>query len=79
MGGRGIERLDRADFDHFAKEAYAVYPQGEGVDVKPSEYDIRFGLAQVDAKGKATGQHIAYLAGTLLQHMLHIDLVGPIA
>lgn len=58
-GDNGIAWVRYRDFDHFAKEAYAVYPQGEGVDVKPSEYDIRFGLAQVDAKGKATGQHIA--------------------
>ncbi len=58
-GNNGIAWVRYRDFDHFAKEAYAVYPQGEGVDVKPSEYDIRFGLSLVDAKGKASGQHIA--------------------
>lgn len=58
-GQNGLAWVRYADFDFFAKEAYAVYPQGEGVDVKPSEYDIRFGLAQVDAKGVATGKHIA--------------------
>ncbi|MBZ0205607.1 MAG: hypothetical protein K8H89_04735 [Flavobacteriales bacterium] len=58
-GNNGIAWIRYSDFDFFAKEAYAVYPQGEGVDVKPSEFDIRFGLAQVDAKGVATGNHIA--------------------
>lgn len=58
-GKNGIAWVRYADFDFFAKEAYAVYPQGEGVDVKPTEYDIRFGLVQVDAKGVATGKHIA--------------------
>ncbi|MGV9013045.1 MAG: C1 family peptidase [Flavobacteriales bacterium] len=56
-GNNGIAWIRYEDFDFFAKEAYAVYPQGEGVDVKPSEFDIHFGLAQVDAKGKANGQH----------------------
>jgi C1A family cysteine protease len=54
-GKNGIAWVRYADFDHFAKEAYAVYPQGEGVDVKPAVFDIRFGLAKVDAKGKADG------------------------
>ncbi len=58
-GNNGIAWVRYSDFDFFAKEAYAVYPQGEGVDVKPSEFDIRFGLAKVDAKGAASGQHIA--------------------
>ncbi len=50
-------------FEHFTKEAYAVYPMGESADVKPAKFDIRFGLAVVDAKGKATGENIA------LKHM----------
>lgn len=58
-GNNGIAWIRYADFDFFAKEAYAVYPQGEGVDVKPSVFDIRFGLAEVDAKGNTTGKHIA--------------------
>ena len=57
-GNNGIGWVRYSDFDIFAKEAYAVYPQGEGVDVKPSVFDIRFGLAQVDAKGNATGKNI---------------------
>lgn len=58
-GKDGIAWVRYTDFDVFAKEAYAVYPQGQGVDVKPSVFDIRFGLAQVDAKGNATGNNIA--------------------
>lgn len=58
-GKNGRAWVRYSDFAYFCKEAYAVYPQGEGVDVKPSEFDIRFGLALVDAKGKANGQHIA--------------------
>lgn len=58
-GKNGRAWVRYSDFAYFCKEAYAVYPQGEGVDVKPSEFDIRFGLALVDAKGKASGQHIA--------------------
>ena len=57
-GKNGIAWVSYADFDHFAKEAYAVYPQGEGVDVKPTRFDLRFGLAVVDAQGKATGENI---------------------
>ena len=37
-------------FDHFGKEAYAVYPQGEGVDVRPVRFDIRFGFVDNDSK-----------------------------
>ena len=57
-GRNGIAWVRYADFDHFAREAYAVHPQGEGVDVKPARFDIRFGLVVVDAKGTATGEHI---------------------
>lgn len=57
-GKNGLAWVSYRDFDFFAKEAYAVYPQGEGVDVKPSRFDLRFGLAVVDAKGKATGENI---------------------
>lgn len=58
-GVNGIAWVRYSDFDYFAKEAYAVYPQGAGVDVKPSVFDIRFGLVPVDAKGTTTGEHIA--------------------
>lgn len=58
-GNNGIAWVRYSDFDYFAREAYAVYPQGEGVDVKPSVFDIRFGLALVDKNGTASGQHIA--------------------
>jgi C1A family cysteine protease len=58
-GKNGRAWVRYSDFAFFCKEAYAVYPQNEGVDVKPTEFDIRFGLAQVDAKGSATGAHIA--------------------
>ncbi len=57
-GRNGLAWVSYRDFDYFVKEAYAVYPQGEGVDVKPSRFDLRFGLAVVDAKGKATGENI---------------------
>lgn len=58
-GKNGIAWVPYSAFDFFAKEAYAVYPQGAGVDVKPAEYDIRFGLVPVDAKGQPSGQRIA--------------------
>ncbi len=58
-GKNGIAWVSYEDLAHFNKEAYAVYPQGEGVDVKPSTFDISFGLRLVDAKGTPTGQHIA--------------------
>ena len=57
-GKNGIAWVSYPDFAFFAKEAYAVYPQGEGVDVKPTRFDLRFGLAVVDAKGQATGENI---------------------
>jgi C1A family cysteine protease len=57
-GKKGIAWVRYGDFDHFGKEAYAVYPQGEGVDVKPQRFDLRFGLVAVDADGKATGAMI---------------------
>src|SRR6185436_7127394 len=58
-GKNGLAWVRYSDFKHFAREAYAVYPQGEGVDVKPSSFDLHFGLAEVDAKGKPSGTHIA--------------------
>lgn len=58
-GKNGIAWVRYQDFDYFAKEAYAVYPQGQGVDVKPSEFDIRFGLLPVDAKGQELDGYIA--------------------
>ncbi|MCC7502790.1 MAG: DUF4384 domain-containing protein [Flavobacteriales bacterium] len=57
-GKNGVAWVRYSDFDFFAKEAYAVYPQGEGVDVKPQRFDLRFGLVAVDAKGVATGTMI---------------------
>jgi C1A family cysteine protease len=57
-GKNGLAWVRYGDFDHFTKEAYAVYPQGESGEVKPSRFDMRFGLAVVDAKGKATGENI---------------------
>ena len=57
-GKNGVAWVRYSDFDFFAKEAYAVYPQGEGVDVKPQRFDLRFGLVAVDAKGAATGTMI---------------------
>lgn len=57
-GKNGIAWVPYPVFDYFTKEAYAVYPQGNGVDVKPAEFDIRFGLVPVDAKGQAKSGHI---------------------
>lgn len=57
-GNNGMAWVRYDDFASFVKEAYAVYPQGQGVDVKPAEYDIRFGLLKVDAKGSSAGGHI---------------------
>ncbi len=62
-GNKGIAWVPYDAFGYFTKEAYAVYPMGESADVKPAKFDIRFGLAVVDAKGKATGENIA------LKHM----------
>ncbi len=58
-GNNGLAWVRYSDFEYFVKECYAVYPQNEGVGVKPSNYDIRFGLITVDKKGKASGEHIA--------------------
>jgi C1A family cysteine protease len=57
-GKNGLAWVSYGDFKYFTREAYAVYPQGEGVDVKPASFDLRFGLAVVDAKGAATGENI---------------------
>lgn len=53
-GKNGMAWVPYSVFDLFAKEAYAVYPQGEGVDVKPTRFDIRFGFVD-----NATQQNIA--------------------
>ena len=58
-GKNGLAWVSFRDFEFFTKEAYAVYPQAESGDVKPTRFDLRFGLAVVDAKGKATGENIA--------------------
>ncbi|MBL7938087.1 MAG: DUF4384 domain-containing protein [Flavobacteriales bacterium] len=58
-GKNGLGWVSYGDFAHFTKEAYAVYPQGDGVDVRPSNFNISFGLQLVDADGKATGEYIA--------------------
>jgi hypothetical protein len=57
-GKNGMAWVPFPVFDYFGKEAYAVYPQGEGVDVKPGRFDIAFGFAEVDAQGTATGRNI---------------------
>ncbi len=62
-GKNGIAWVPYDAFNYFVKEAYAVYPMGESADEKPARFDIRFGLAVVDERGKATGAHIA------LKHM----------
>lgn len=58
-GKNGLAWVSYDDFAHFTKEAYAVYPMGEGVDVAPRTFDIRFGLPVVDAAGEVTGEYIA--------------------
>ena len=58
-GRNGIAWVPYAVFDYFCKEAYAVYPMGENAGEKPDRFDLRFGLAMVDAQGAATGEHIA--------------------
>lgn len=57
-GKNGMAWVPYPVFDYFGKEAYAVHPQGEGVDVKPGRFDIAFGFAEVDAQGTATGRNI---------------------
>lgn len=57
-GRNGMAWVPYPVFDHFGKEAYAVYPQGDGVDVKPSTFDLKFGFVD-----NATGANIA-LRGT---------------
>jgi len=49
-GKNGMAWMPYPVFDFFSKEAYAVYPQGEGVDVKPSRFDIRFGFVDNETK-----------------------------
>lgn len=58
-GKNGLAWVSYQDFAHFTKEAYAVYPQGEGVDVKPGTFNMEFGLPMVDDAGGLTGQYIA--------------------
>lgn len=58
-GKNGIAWVPYPEFNYFVKEAYAVYPMGESADEKPARFDIKFGLAVVDADGKATGENIA--------------------
>lgn len=57
-GKNGLAWVPYPVFDYFAKEAYAVYPLGEGVDVKPSHFDIAFGFAEVNNEGTTTGRSI---------------------
>lgn len=49
-GKNGMAWVPYPVFDHFGKEAYAVYPQGEGVDVKPTRFDIRFGFVDNETR-----------------------------
>jgi hypothetical protein len=58
-GKGGIAWVPYDAFAFFTKEAYAVYPMGESADEKPEHYDLRFGLAIVDAQGNPTGARIA--------------------
>ncbi len=57
-GRNGMAWVPYDAFDYFTREAFAVYPMGEGVDVKPSRFDIAFGFAEVDEEGTATGRNI---------------------
>lgn len=57
-GRNGMAWVPYDAFDYFTREAFAVYPMGDGVDVKPSEFDIAFGFAEVDVEGNATGRNI---------------------
>ncbi|MEZ4807037.1 MAG: C1 family peptidase [Flavobacteriales bacterium] len=47
-GRNGMAWVPYSTFDYFAKEAYAVYPQGEGVEERPTRFDIRFGFVLND-------------------------------
>ncbi|WKZ67656.1 MAG: C1 family peptidase [Flavobacteriales bacterium] len=58
-GRNGIAWVPYDAFAFFTKEAYAVYPMGASAEERPDRYDLRFGLAVVDAEGAATGEHIA--------------------
>jgi C1A family cysteine protease len=49
-GKNGMAWVRYSDFDFFTKEAYAVYPQGEGVDMKPQRFDIRFGFVDNESQ-----------------------------
>lgn len=57
-GRNGIAWVPYEAFNYFTREAYAVYPMGEGVDVKPTRFDVAFGFAEVDAQGKDSGRNI---------------------
>ncbi|HRD54619.1 MAG TPA: C1 family peptidase [Flavobacteriales bacterium] len=61
-GSNGIAWVPYDAFAYFTKEAYAVYPMGESADVKTDRYDLRFGLAVVDAAGQPTGEYIALVS-----------------
>lgn len=57
-GKNGLAWVSYSDFDHFTREAYGLYPMGGGVDVKPSEFDIRFGLLDNESKRNIELRHI---------------------
>jgi C1A family cysteine protease len=49
-GQNGMAWIPYSAFAYFNKEAYAVYPQGEGTDVKPSRFDVQLGFVENDSK-----------------------------
>lgn len=57
-GRNGLAWVPYGAFEYFVKEAYAVYPMGESAEERPSQFDVRFGLLTVDAKGASSGTHI---------------------
>lgn len=57
-GRNGIAWVPYDAFEHFTREAYAVYPMGESAEARPDRFDLRFGLVNVDASGRAGGSNI---------------------
>jgi len=57
-GRNGLAWVSYQDFDHFTREAYGLYPMGEGLDAKPSVFDVRFGLVDNTRKQNIPLNHL---------------------
>lgn len=68
-GKNGLAWVSYSDFDHFTREAYGLYPMGDGVDVRPDRFDVRFGLLD-NSSGQNIG--IEHVGGRTFQTSLPV-------